>query len=106
MFPRTNRCCFNASSHLKQHEVATIFLDRNLCIRKFTPEMARIFRLMPQDVGRSIEGFVHHIREPRIVEGLHHVRDSGETIESEIQIAGDRSMDAHATSALPIPRRK
>lgn len=73
-------------------DVATIFLDRELCIRKFTPEMARMFRLMPQDIGRSIEGFVHHIREPRIVEGLRRVRDFGDIIENEIQIGNDRWM--------------
>jgi two-component system CheB/CheR fusion protein len=37
-------------------ELATLFLDENLNIRKFTPELTRIFRIIASDVGRP---FVH-----------------------------------------------
>jgi two-component system CheB/CheR fusion protein len=38
-------------------QVGTIFLDKKLCIRKFTPLIAEVFSLLPQDVGRPIAGF-------------------------------------------------
>jgi two-component system CheB/CheR fusion protein len=36
--------------------VATLFLDENLSIRKYTPELVRIFRIIGTDIGRP---FVH-----------------------------------------------
>ena len=36
--------------------VHTVFLDEDLRIRKFTPEMAEVFNLMPQDLGRPAGG--------------------------------------------------
>lgn len=41
--------------------VGVIFLDTDLRIRRFTPEMARLFQLMEHDIGRSIEGFSHYL---------------------------------------------
>src|SRR5437660_2657428 len=35
-------------------DVATMFLDRQLCIRKFTPRISETFRVIPQDVGRPL----------------------------------------------------
>jgi two-component system CheB/CheR fusion protein len=37
-------------------ELATLFLDENLNIRKFTPELTKVFRIIGTDVGRP---FVH-----------------------------------------------
>ena len=31
-----------------------MFLDRQLCIRKFTPRIAETFRVIPQDIGRVL----------------------------------------------------
>src|SRR5262249_44170282 len=44
---------------LSSTQVHTIFLDRELCIRKFTPMIAETFNLMPQDVGRRIDNFTY-----------------------------------------------
>ena len=48
-------------SLLASTEVHTVFLDRDLTIRKFTPKIAEVFNLLPQDVGRRIDNFTHHI---------------------------------------------
>ena len=48
-------------SLLASTEVHTVFLDRELTIRKFTPKIADVFNLLPQDVGRRIDNFTHHI---------------------------------------------
>lgn len=70
---------------LRSTEVGTIFLDRDLCIRKFTPEIGRAFNLLPQDVGRRIDGFSHTIRYPHLMEDVQRVLDAGEPIEKEVQ---------------------
>jgi two-component system CheB/CheR fusion protein len=40
-------------------ETPTVFLDRHLCVRQFTPAATAVMRLVPTDVGRSIE----HIKD-------------------------------------------
>ena len=51
-------------------QVGTIFLDRKLCIRKFTPLIAEVFNLLPQDVGRPIAGFSTSLNYTRLLDDL------------------------------------
>lgn len=53
--------------------VGVIFLDEGLYIRRFTPEIARVFRLETQDTGRSIEHFSHVLNHPDLIDDLHEV---------------------------------
>ncbi len=46
---------------LRSTEIGTIFLDRSLRIRKFTPQIYHAFQILPQDIGRSIDTFSHNI---------------------------------------------
>ncbi|MDP3418196.1 CheR family methyltransferase [Falsiroseomonas sp.] len=41
--------------------IATLFLDRNLLIRSFTPAMAGIFNLIPADRGRPLADLASHL---------------------------------------------
>ncbi len=66
-------------------DVATVFLDRELKIRKFTPQIVPIFRLIPHDVGRSIGSFAYHMDRPGLVADLQRVLDTGEILETDIQ---------------------
>ena len=65
--------------------VGVIFLDDDLCIRRYTPEIARLFHLVPQDIGRSIAGFAHHLRNADllgyITEVLHADREKEASVE-------------------------
>lgn len=45
------------SNLLNSSDVGTLFLDKDLNIRKFTPQIKRIFNLEESDIGRSIIGF-------------------------------------------------
>lgn len=64
-------------------DVGILFLDRNLCIRRFTPRVSQLFNLLPQDIGRPITGFTNQLDEP-LTESLHQVLESGTPIEKEI----------------------
>ena len=55
---------------LASTEVGTIFLDGQLRIRKFTPQLAVTFGLVPHDVGRPIETFAHKMHHPELVSDL------------------------------------
>jgi two-component system CheB/CheR fusion protein len=69
---------------LSSTEIGTIFLDDSLRIRKFTPQIAQTFALVPHDVGRSIETFAHRLDHPELVDDLRRVLASGEPVEREL----------------------
>jgi two-component system CheB/CheR fusion protein len=69
---------------LSSTDIGTIFLDAELRIRRFTPRSADTFRLLPQDIGRSIETFTHSIDHPELFADLKRVRETGEPIEREL----------------------
>ncbi|MBS0205162.1 MAG: PAS domain S-box protein [Planctomycetes bacterium] len=64
-------------------DVGILFLDRKLCIRRFTPRVGKLFNLLPQDIGRPITGFTNLLDEP-LIESLRQVLDNGTPVEKEI----------------------
>ncbi|MFO0950648.1 MAG: chemotaxis protein CheB [Isosphaeraceae bacterium] len=70
---------------LSSTEVHTIFLDRNLCIRKYTPRIAETFNLLPQDVGRRIDSFTYNIEYPRLIEDLTSVLNEGPPVSHQVR---------------------
>ncbi len=75
---------------LDSTDVAIVYLDENLCIRKFTPKVAEIFDLVDQDVGRRIGTFSHRIRHDDLLERLQGVLDTGERYEAEVRDHDDK----------------
>jgi two-component system CheB/CheR fusion protein len=70
---------------LSSTDVGTIFLDADLKIRKFTPQVAEAFRLVPHDVGRSIETFAHSLQHPGLVDDLRQCVATGDRVERELR---------------------
>ncbi len=70
---------------LASTEVGTVFLDRQLRIRKFTPQIAETFALVPHDVDRPIETFASKLDHPELVEELRGVLESGTPVEREVR---------------------
>ncbi len=67
---------------LDSTDVATIFLDINLNIRRFTPLIASFFHLTPSDIGRSIEHFATTLKDVDIKSHATQVLRSLEKYES------------------------
>jgi two-component system, chemotaxis family, CheB/CheR fusion protein len=65
-------------------EVGTIFLDSDLKIRKFTPQIATAFNLVAQDTGRKLSSFSHRIDDLDINDDLPRVLQEEITIEREV----------------------
>lgn len=70
---------------LRNTDIGVIFVDGELRIRKFTPQIAVAFNLLPQDLGRSIETFAPQIDYPTLVVDLKHVLATGKPIEVEVR---------------------
>ena len=68
---------------LESTDVGTLFLDRYLCIRKYTPKIASIFHIQQQDVGRSIRHFSHNLKRLTLMEDIERALTDGIPIEDE-----------------------
>lgn len=69
---------------LKAIDVGTLFLDDELRIRKFTPSIDRIVRLMEHDVGRSFLDFTHELGRD-FADELRRVLETGQPTEREVR---------------------
>jgi len=49
---------------LDSTDIATLFLDNNLCVRRFTSETSRVTQLIPGDVGRPITDIASSLLYP------------------------------------------
>ncbi len=70
-------------------QIATIFLDRDLVIRSFTPAVTKIFNLIPTDRGRPLTDIVNRLDHQDLEPDMRAVFASGETIERSVSLAGD-----------------
>jgi two-component system, chemotaxis family, CheB/CheR fusion protein len=70
---------------LESIEVATIYLDAELRIRKYTPLAGRLFALETHDVGRYLASFNHPLAYPTFTEDVQRVRDGQGRVEREVQ---------------------
>ena len=59
---------------LDSTDIATLFLDNDLNVRRFTPQATKIIKLIPADVGRPITDLASELRYPELAE------DAGEVL--------------------------
>jgi two-component system CheB/CheR fusion protein len=64
---------------LESTDAGTVFLDRNLRIRKYTPRIAGVFHIQPQDVGRSIRDFSHSLKRASLQDDIDRALRSSRT---------------------------
>ena len=74
-----------ASTH-----IATIFLDRDLCIQRYTPSAVSLFHLIPADVGRPLADLTHRLDYPDVTVDAHRVLARLEGSERETRGPDDR----------------
>ncbi|MBO2012677.1 CheR family methyltransferase [Hymenobacter negativus] len=66
-------------------EIATIFLDNDMVIKRFTPPVHRIVSLLPSDVGRPITHFANTLRHENLAQDVKLVLDRLVTVAANIQ---------------------
>ncbi|AZE59932.1 MULTISPECIES: CheR family methyltransferase [Pseudomonas fluorescens group] len=71
-------------------DIATVFVDRNMRIRWFTPRATDIFSMLPVDTGRSLMDITHRLDYPAITEDATTVFESLSMIEREISSKDNR----------------
>jgi two-component system CheB/CheR fusion protein len=68
---------------LDSTDIATIFLDRNLCIKRFTPKSTEIINLIATDVGRPVSHIVSNLHYETLVDDSRTVLKTLEPIMTE-----------------------
>ncbi|MBZ9794365.1 CheR family methyltransferase [Mesorhizobium sp. ES1-4] len=65
-------------------EIATIFLDRSLVVRTFTPAASSFFSLRPSDVGRPLTDLSSQLDYPELKQHIDKVFETGETLDHHL----------------------
>ncbi|MHB1393943.1 MAG: MASE3 domain-containing sensor histidine kinase [Clostridia bacterium] len=73
------------TNFLNSTTIGTIFLDSNLCVRKFTPAITKVVNLIEQDTGRPIGHISHNLGNEDLVKESRKVMDNLIPIEKEIR---------------------
>jgi two-component system, chemotaxis family, CheB/CheR fusion protein len=79
-------------------EIGTMFLDGGLCIKRFNPEIKKIFNLIPSDIGRPVGDITSNIPYDALQQDARTVLDTLTRKEAELR---DRTGNWYKMSILP-----
>lgn len=70
--------------------IATVFLDRELCITRYTPRAIEIFSLIPTDIGRPLHDLTHKLNYPDLLTDASRVLETLVPVERKVGEAGGK----------------
>jgi two-component system CheB/CheR fusion protein len=73
------------NNYLRSTDIGQIFLDRNLCVRKFTPAIKGQINLIESDIGRPFNHLTYNFRDAQLVGTIEEVIKTGNQTEREIE---------------------
>jgi two-component system, chemotaxis family, CheB/CheR fusion protein len=71
-------------------DIAVVFLDRDLNIKRFTPRAQELFNVIPTDIGRPLAHLTHHLDVHDLVETARAVQDDLRTVERPVATTSGR----------------
>ncbi|TAM99243.1 MAG: PAS domain S-box protein, partial [Rhodanobacteraceae bacterium] len=71
-------------------EIATVFVDPGLRIKRYTPRIADIFNIIPGDIGRSLLDITNRLDYPQLAEDASAAFETLRLIEREVRGADGR----------------
>jgi len=86
----------NADLHnlLASTDIATVFLDRELRIKRYTPSAETLFNVIPSDTGRPLAHMTHRLDYPNMIEDAAAVLLRLMPVEREVRSSEGRYMMA------------
>ena len=70
---------------IESTEIGTIFLDRAMRVRRFTPAVGALFNFVPEDQGRPLSHITHRLQYIELIDDVAQVYQSLERIEREVE---------------------
>ena len=80
---------------LDSTDIATLFLDKDLHVRRFTPQATKIIKLIPADVGRPITDLVSDLNDPTLADDVREVLRTLTSIEKPVVARNGRWFTVH-----------
>ncbi len=84
---------------IQSTDIGTIFLDRDLRVKSFTPRVAELFNIIPSDIGRPLEHITHQLDYDNLTE------DAGEVLQTlhlkEREVRGGREDSRYLVRLAP-----
>lgn len=75
---------------LNSTDIATVFLDNDMHVRRFTHQAGTIFKLIPNDIGRSLGDIVNDLDYPDLLDDTREVLRTLTVSEKQISSSGER----------------
>ena len=85
-----NRVNADLDSMAKAAGVATIFLDADLHVTRFSPDATQIFKLRELDIGRPLDEISHILRYPGLMDDLRQTLGTQRPVETEMTTLDDK----------------
>lgn len=73
------------SNLVASSDVATLFLDRDMRIVRYTPRIASLFNVIPADVGRPLAHLTNRLDRPRLADEAAAVFETLQALETEVR---------------------
>ena len=102
---QTSEIVDDLNNFIAASNIATVFVDPQMRIKRFTPAAAQIFNLIESDVGRSLLDITHRLDYPDLAEDASAVFAKLMTIEREIGIDDGRRLLARLLPYRTIENR-
>jgi PAS domain-containing protein len=94
----------NFRNLLDATQIATVLLDRDLCITLFTPAMTELFHLRQADLGRPITDIVTHTVYPDLSAEAAVVLYKQESVDRQVQLGENAGSLPDADAPVPNDR--
>jgi two-component system, chemotaxis family, CheB/CheR fusion protein len=75
---------------LASSEIATVFLDKNFCIRWFSPASKELLELVDSDIGRPVTHFAWKVEDDALLRDAETVLQKLSRIDAEVRSSADR----------------
>jgi two-component system CheB/CheR fusion protein len=84
----SNRTSGDLQNLMASTEIGTIFLDRELRIKRFTPRVQELFNILPTDLGRPLSDLTHKLSYEALTEDAERVLRERQSTEREVSSNG------------------
>jgi two-component system CheB/CheR fusion protein len=85
-----NRLNADLDSMAKAAAIATVFVDHDLKLTRFTPEATKLFKIREADLGRRIDDFSNLLDYPDFFDELKKTVHDGDMLQREVPATNDR----------------
>ncbi|HEY6902077.1 MAG TPA: PAS domain-containing protein, partial [Puia sp.] len=80
------------NNYFRSTDIAQVFLDGRLRIRKFNPASARMINFIDSDTGRPLTHISNNIRSENLLNDVQSVLKNGRPLEKEIQLNSGKNL--------------